>query len=118
MQWVAPTVLCPTNLKDIKPIVSTETTREKRQLKGVASGSLGAIIGQFKSLSAKRINRIRPTPHVPLWQRDFYDQIIHRETSLHAIRKYIVENPLRWIDDPENPEYPVPNQDPLNDFPF
>ncbi|MEQ8756109.1 MAG: transposase [Coleofasciculus sp. G1-WW12-02] len=102
----------------VQPIVSTGSTREKRQIKGVVSGSLGAIIGQFKSLSAKRINRIRQTPHVPLWQRDFYDHIIHRETSLHAIRKYIVENPLRWIDDPENPEYPVSNQDPLTDFPF
>ncbi len=85
---------------------------------GPASGSLGAIVGQIKSLSAKRINRIRHSLGVPVWQRDFYDHIIHRSASLHAIRQYIAENPLRWTDDPENPEYPVPDQHPLADFPF
>jgi len=106
-------------LSDWQQVYSTgTTTTQKRQVKGAVSCSLGAIIGQFKSLSTKRVNRIRQTRYVPLWQRDFYDHIIHRETSLNAIRKYIVENPLRWTDDPENPEYPVPNQDPLTDFPF
>jgi hypothetical protein len=43
---------------------------------------------------------------------------VYRSASLHAIRQYIAENPLRWTDDPENPEYPVPDQHPLADFPF
>jgi len=91
---------------------------EKPLLKGPLSGSLGAMVGQFKSLSAKRINRLRQTPGVPVWQRDFYDHIIHRSASLHAIQRYIVENPLHWTDDTENPEYPIPDQHPLTDFPF
>lgn len=102
----------------IERVVPTAGIMDKPLLKGPLSGSLGAMVGQFKSLSAKRINRLRQTPGVPVWQRDFYDHIIHRSASLHAIQRYIVENPLHWRDDTENPEYPIPDQHPLTDFPF
>jgi REP element-mobilizing transposase RayT len=102
----------------IERVAPTAGIMDKPLLKGPLSGSLGAMVGQFKSLSAKRINRLRQTPGVPVWQRDFYDHIIHRSASLHAIQRYIVENPLHWTDDTENPEYPIPDQHPLTDFPF
>jgi REP element-mobilizing transposase RayT len=102
----------------IERVAPTAGIMDKPLPKGPLSASLGAIVGQFKSLSAKRINRLRQTPSVPVWQRDFYDHIIHREASLHAIQRYIVENPLHWTDDTENPEYPIPDQHPLTDFPF
>ena len=102
----------------IERVAPTAGIMDKPLLKGPLSGSLGAMVGQFKSLSAKRINRLRQTPGVPVWQRDFYDHIIHREGSLHAIQRYIVENPLHWTDDAENPAYPIPDQHPLTDFPF
>jgi REP element-mobilizing transposase RayT len=102
----------------IERVAPTAGIMDKPLLKCPLSGSLGAMLGQFKSLSAKRINRLRQTPGVPVWQRDFYDHIIHREASLHAIQRYIVENPLHWTDDTENPEYPIPDQHPLTDFPF
>jgi len=102
----------------IERVAPTAGIMDKPLPKGPLSGSLGAIVRQFKSLSAKRINRLRQTPGVPVWQRDFYDHIIHRSASLHAIQRYIVENPLHWTDDTENPEYPIPDQHPLTDFPF
>ena len=101
-----------------KRVAPTREIMEKPRPKGAASGSLGAIVGQLKSMSAKRINRVRQTPGVPVWQRDFYDHIIYRSESLQAIRQYILDNPLRWTDDSENPNYPVANEDPLIDFPF
>jgi putative transposase len=70
---------------------------------GPAAGSIGAIIGQFKSISAKRINRVRETPGAPVWQRNYYEHVIRDEKSLNAIREYIQFNPARWAADNENP---------------
>jgi REP element-mobilizing transposase RayT len=63
---------------------------------GPKSGSLGAIIGQFKSTVTKQINHLRNTPGKPVWQRNFFDHIIRNENELDAIRKYIQTNPFNW----------------------
>ncbi len=70
---------------------------------GPPSGSLGAIVGNFKSVTARRINRIRKTPGVPVWQRNYYERVIRNERELSAIRQYIRDNPARWAEDQENP---------------
>jgi REP element-mobilizing transposase RayT len=66
------------------------------------SGSLGTIIGSFKSAATKQINIRRNTPGSPLWQRSFYDQIIRDEIALNRIRQYIIDNPANWNTDSEN----------------
>lgn len=68
-----------------------------------AAGTLGTIIGQFKSIVTKRINQWRveqrlPTP-IAVWQRSFYERIIREENELNATRRYITENPLKWHED-------------------
>jgi putative transposase len=67
-----------------------------RMPSGAPSGSLGAILGNFKSTTARRINRIRKTPGMPVWQRNYYEHIIRTERALSAIREYITDNPARW----------------------
>jgi putative transposase len=67
-----------------------------RMPSGAPSGSLGAILGNFKSTTARRINRIRKTPGMPVWQRNYYEHIIRTERALSAIRGYIIDNPARW----------------------
>jgi putative transposase len=64
---------------------------------------LGQLIGAFKTASTKRINQIRGTPGLPIWQRNYYEHVIRHERELDAVRRYIEENPLRWDQDPENP---------------
>lgn len=71
--------------------------------RGPASGSIGAIIGQFKSITAKRINALRNTPGAPVWQRNYYEHIIRNEAEWQRIRQYIQDNPARWEADRENP---------------
>lgn len=66
-------------------------------------GSLGAIVGNFKSVTARRINRMRKTPGAPVWQRNYYDRVIHDDEVLQEIRRYILENPRKWELDRENP---------------
>jgi hypothetical protein len=59
-------------------------------------------VGAFKTVSTKCINEIRGTPGLPVWQRNFYEHIIRDEEELDAVRQYIVDNPVRWEEDPEN----------------
>jgi REP element-mobilizing transposase RayT len=54
------------------------------------AGSLGAVIGSFKSAATKRINLMRNTPGAVVWQRNYHDQIV---TDLVQAREYIWQNP-------------------------
>jgi len=65
--------------------------------------SLGSFVAGFKSVSTKRINAIRGTPGVPVWQRNYREHVIRDDHDLGRVRRYIAENPLRWDEDPENP---------------
>ncbi|HUV92496.1 MAG TPA: hypothetical protein VMV80_05380 [Anaerolineales bacterium] len=64
---------------------------------------LPEIVRAVKSFSSRRINRLRGTPGVPVWQRNYYERIIRNEKELNAIRLYILDNPLKWEWDGENP---------------
>ena len=66
--------------------------------------SLGTIIGNFKSVTARRINRVRRTPRGAVWQRNYYERIVRNERELQRIREYIAANPARWTLDRENPQ--------------
>lgn len=61
------------------------------------------IIGRYKMNISKNINQIREKPTISIWQRNYYERIIHSEKSLNAIREYIITNPLKWALDKENP---------------
>ena len=64
---------------------------------------LPEIIRGFKTFSARRVNELRETRGVPIWQRNYYEHIIRDEESLNRIREYIFNNPAQWAFDPENP---------------
>ena len=57
---------------------------------------LPEIVRQFKTFSAKRINKLRNTPTVSLWQRNFYEHVIRDEQSLRKTQEYIDNNPRNW----------------------
>ncbi|MCM8782689.1 MAG: transposase, partial [Candidatus Omnitrophica bacterium] len=62
------------------------------------------IIGRFKMNSAKQINQLRHTPGIHVWQRNYYERMIRNEDELNKIREYIINNPLKWELDIENPQ--------------
>ena len=66
--------------------------------------TLGQVIAYFKYQTTKSINRIRNTPGTPVWQRNYYEHVIRNENDLDEIREYIVNNPLKWELDRENPK--------------
>ena len=64
---------------------------------------IGRLVGAFKTVSTKRINHLRNTPGVKIWQRNYYEHIIRNDDELNRIREYIVNNPAQWEMDRENP---------------
>jgi len=73
------------------------------QNRSLIPSSLGAIIGQYKTAVAKRINALRGTPGVHVWQRNYHEHILRNDRELKAIRNYIDANPANWENDEENP---------------
>ena len=41
---------------------------------------------------------------MPIWQRDYYEHVIRSEREMLNIQEYIVNNPLQWELDRENPD--------------
>ena len=70
---------------------------------GPAPDSIGTIIGQFKSVVTKKVNKLRGTPGAAIWQRNYYEHVIRNETDLNDVRQYIINNPIKWDMDEENP---------------
>jgi len=70
--------------------------------------SLSDLVHRFKTLTTKRyVDGVKQAawPEFParLWQRNYYEHIIRNEPDLSRIREYIVNNPLQWHLDRENP---------------
>ncbi len=81
---------------------STVNSRGVSTSSRLLPGSLGAIIGQFKSRSTKRIWAAAYRDFG--WQARYYDHVIRTEDSLYELRKYIRENPVKWEFEKDNPE--------------
>ncbi len=64
---------------------------------GPPRGSLGAIIGAFKSVTTKRINAITGRTGGTVWQDGYHDHVIRRHGGEYGrIAQYIAENPAKW----------------------
>jgi REP element-mobilizing transposase RayT len=57
-------------------------------------GSVGAIIGQIKTVCKKRI--IASGNRTFDWQPRFHDHIIRDDADLARTREYIINNPVQW----------------------
>ena len=69
--------------------------------RGPIPGSLGAIIGSYKSAVSRRIGQEYDIAGI--WQRNYHDRIIRNRRELDAIWRYIEANPANWDADNENP---------------
>lgn len=52
------------------------------QLKESGGEALSEIIRFFKTSSARRINQLRDSKGIPVWQRNYYEHIIRNEEAL------------------------------------
>jgi putative transposase len=65
-------------------------------LTGPVSKSIGALMAGFKSSVTKRINGLRQTPGVQVWQRNYDEHVIRNENDMTDIREYIHYNVAKW----------------------
>jgi len=77
----------------VSMISSTPELHLRGKCSGASPGSVGAIIGQVKSRTARRINHSRGTLGVKVWQRNYYEHVIRDDNDLDDIRQYIKNNP-------------------------
>ena len=90
-------------------IILTDTAHVGAGLKpaptptGAKRHPLSEIVRALKTFSARRINEHRGVSGTSVWQRNYYENVIRNESALHDIRQYILHNPAKWADDPENP---------------
>ena len=78
-------------------------TENRGTARGPVPGSVGAMVGQFKSVATRRIRQCLGAPSLTVWQRNYYEHVIRDEESLNLIRQYIADNPAGWALDRENP---------------
>lgn len=104
-------VVMPNHVHGI--IIFTNQQRESPIAENVEAGfkpaptkrhPLSEIVRAFKTFSSRRINQIRDTPGVPVWQRNYYERVIRNEQELDGVRQYIADNPAKWAEDNENPQ--------------
>ncbi len=82
----------------------TETGRPAGSPLRMKSKSISSLMAGFKSNVTKQINEIRQTPGVPIWQRNYYEHVVRDNNELNRIREYVMNNPVKWAEDEENPE--------------
>ena len=60
--------------------------------------TLGQTIRAFKAATSYKIRHSENKTWFA-WQDDYYDEVIPDEKALYNIRRYILENPIRWNQD-------------------
>ena len=82
---------------------SSRRAPTREQFQKPVKGSIPTMIRSYKSAVSYRINLIRRSDGVPVWQRNYYEHIIRDEKDLQNKTDYINANPLLWDEDDENP---------------
>jgi putative transposase len=66
--------------------------------------SISSLVAAFKAASTTRINVMRETPGIKVWQRNYYESIIRTDRGLERVRAYIKANPQKWYNDQLHPK--------------
>ena len=100
-------VVMPNHLHAVVVLISPRTGDERKPDQGPKlptrmgsqPGSLSAVVQNFKSVSTRKINALRRSPGIPVWQRNFFEHVVRNDTEWQNIRQYILGNPARWGED-------------------
>jgi REP element-mobilizing transposase RayT len=63
---------------------------------------LGSLVAGFKATSTRNVNRLRQSPGVRLWQRNYYEHVIRNEDDRNSLCAYIKNNPREWEEGADN----------------
>jgi putative transposase len=100
-------IVMPNHLHGIVWIQGPPPTEKpaQRPARGPTPKSLASLVGGFKSATTRRIRALLQMPETAVWQRNYYERVIRDERELVATRQYILDNPARWAEDEEHPQY-------------
>jgi REP element-mobilizing transposase RayT len=96
-------VIMPNHIHGIIFVGATLVVARGKRAGTRPAPTLGKIVGTFKSSCVHNCVESRLTIR-KLWQRNYYEHIIRDEDDLNHIRGYIINNPVTWELDNENPE--------------
>ncbi len=69
--------------------------------------TLGDIVGTFKSITTVKYiewqRSVYGCSRPRLWQRNYWEHVVRNDADLDRVRKYIINNPVEWEADEENP---------------
>ena len=91
----------------VRPIVGNINNKSGQSHR--IAPTLGDIVNWFKTMTTNQyIHGVKQNDWPPfsgrLWQRNYYEHIIHNEDELNRFRCYIADNPANWQTDEENPD--------------
>ena len=110
-------VVMPDHLHGIVSIVGADLGVRPRVCEAARGAHTGAplprIVQWFKTMTTnayiRGVNERRWAHfHRRFWQRNYYEHVIRNEDDLGHIRRYVVDNPARWPEDPDFTERPRP----------
>jgi REP element-mobilizing transposase RayT len=82
----------------IPPVRTLHATSAKNEFMSTISpktGSLPTVIRSYKSAVSKNVHL---TDRGFSWQPRYYDHLIRSDREMDRIRKYIINNPVKWDD--------------------
>lgn len=79
-----------------------EPTSTQNRFQHITPRSIGSIVRSYKAAVTRQCRKDEICEIV--WQRNFYERVIRSEKELNCLREYIVNNPLNWSLDRENPD--------------
>ena len=104
--WVDTSIVMPNHAHVIFDFISFAEQADMNapigEFANALVGSLGVVVGRYKTAVTTRINNLRSSKGAKVWQRGYYERIIRNERELHATREYIIKNPKRWAEDRDN----------------
>ena len=80
----------------LKPAPTQDARTQDEAPTKVRRHGLSEVVRGFKTYSGRRVNGLRGTPGVAVWQRGYYEYVVRNEEDMNRIRQYFQENPLRW----------------------
>lgn len=82
-------VIMPNHIHLVLIIETYQQTEDRSKMR------VSKIIQQLKRSVTVEVKKQKQSES-PFWQRYFYDRVIRNERELYNIRKYIIENPIKW----------------------
>jgi hypothetical protein len=94
----------PTSIQSEQSSLSPKITRKPKSISSFVAGFKSAVNSKIDDyIDAHRLDIPKYNRQNHFFQSNYYDRVIRNEQEYQRIKKYIIDNPTKWIDDNFNP---------------